>query len=171
LISSSEDEKEKLGEESMLDFLLYYIYLLLLIVAVGPNITSAIWIQRAMANREALSFTLQGIKLINDRIVIPATGLILITWIAMVITSGQSLLIPWILLVAVFWLVIFLLGLFVYTPRLRKQITLAENPGADSDEYKTTAWQGTIVGIAIGVIVLLILLLMVFQPALWSLPE
>jgi predicted RND superfamily exporter protein len=152
----------------ILDLLLYYIYLLLLIVAVGPNVTSAIWIQRAMANRESLSFTLQGIKFINDRIVLPATGLITVTWIVMVVISGQSLLIPWILLVAVFWLVIFLLGLFLYTPRLRKQIALAESPGADSDEYKTAAWQGMIVGIAIGVIVLLILLLMVFQPALWG---
>ena len=152
----------------ILDLLLYYIYLLLLIVAVGPNVTSAIWIQRAMANREALSFTLQGIKLINDRIVLPATGLITVTWIVMVVISGQSLLIPWILLVAVFWLVIFLLGLFLYTPRLRKQIALAESQDADSDEYKTAAWQGMIIGIAIGVIVLLILLLMVFQPALWG---
>lgn len=152
----------------ILDLLLYYIYLLLLIVAVGPNVTSAIWIQSAMANREFLSFTLQGIKFINDRIVLPATGLITVTWIVMVVISGQSLLIPWILLVAVFWLVIFLLGLFLYTPRLRKQIALAESPGADSDEYKTAAWQGMIIGIAIGVIVLLILLLMVFQPALWG---
>lgn len=152
----------------MLDLLLYYIYLLLLIVAVGPNITSAVWIQRAMANREALSFTLQGIKVINDRIVIPATGLILITWIAMVFTSGQSLQIPWILLVAVFWLVIFLFVLFGYAPTLRKQIALAENTGADSDEYKSAAWRGTIIGIAIGVIVLMILLLMVFRPELWG---
>ena len=120
----------------ILDLLLYYIYLLLLIVAVGPNVTSAIWIQRAMANLESLSFTLQGIKFINDRIVLPATGLITVTWIVMVVISGQSLLIPWILLVAVFWLVIFLLGLFLYTPRLRKQIALAESPGSDSDEYK-----------------------------------
>lgn len=152
----------------MLDFLLYYIYLLLLIVAAGPHVTSTIWIRRAMVNREALSFTLQGIKLINDRIVLPATGLILITWIAMVTISRQSLLIPWILLVAVFWLINFLLGLFLYTPRLRKQIALAENRGTDSDEYKTAAWQGTIINIAMDVIILMILLLMVFQPVLWG---
>jgi len=152
----------------MLDLLLYYIYLVLLIVAVGPNITSAIWIQRAIANREALPFTLHGIQVINNRIVVPATGLILITWIAMVFTSGQSLQTAWILLVAIFWLVVFLLGLFGYTPTLRKQIALAESSGADSDEYKSAAWRGTIIGIAIGVIVLMILLLMVFQPELWG---
>jgi hypothetical protein len=152
----------------MLDLLLYYIYLVLLIVAVGPNITSAIWIQRAMANRETLPFTLQGIKVINDRIVLPATGLVLITWVAMVYISGQSLLIPWVLLTAIFWLAVFLLGLLGYTPTLRKQIALAESAGADSDEYKSAAWRGTIIGIAIGVIVLMTLLLMVFQPELWG---
>ena len=152
----------------MLNQLLWFIHILLLIIAVGPNVTNAIWIQRAMANRAALPFTLQGIKIINDRIVIPAIGLILITWIAMALTSGISLLIPWILLVTIFWLVVFLLGLFGYTPALRKQITLAESTGADSDEYKSAAWRGTIIGIAIGVIVLLIILLMAFQPALWS---
>jgi hypothetical protein len=152
----------------MLSQLLMFIYILLLIVAIGPNITNAIWIQRAMANREALPFTLRGIKVINDRVVIPAIGLILITWIAMALTSGQSLLTAWILLVTIFWLVVFLLGLFGYTPTLRKQIALAESTGADSDEYKSAAWRGTIIGIAIGVIVLLILLLIAFQPALWG---
>lgn len=152
----------------MMDYLLYYIYLLLLILAAGPNVTNAIWSRRAMSNRESLSFILQGVKSINDRIVIPATGLILITWIAMVTISGQSLLIPWILLVAVFWLIIFLLDLVFYKPRLRKQIALAENRGADSDEYKIAVWQGTIISIAMGVMVLMILLLMVFQPALWG---
>lgn len=152
----------------MLNQLLWYIYLLLLIVAVGPNVTNAIWIQRAMTNRAALPFTLQGIKVIHDRIVMPATGLILITWIAMVFTSSQSLQIPWVLLVAIFWLVVFLLGLFGYTPTLRKQIAIAESTGADSDEYKSAAWRGTIIGIAIGVIVLLIILLMAFQPELWG---
>ncbi len=152
----------------MLNQLLWFIHILLLIVAIGPNVTNAIWIQRAMANRAALPFTLQGIKIINDRIVIPAIGLILITWIAMAITSGASLLTAWILLVAIFWLFVFLIGLFGYTPALRKQIALAENPGADSDEYKSAAWRGTIIGIAIGVIVLLIILLISFQPALWG---
>jgi hypothetical protein len=152
----------------MLNQLLWFIHIILLIVAVGPSITNAIWIQRGMANREALPFTLQGLKVINDWIVIPATGLILITWIAMALTSGQSLLTAWILLVTIFWLVVFLLGLFGYTPALRKQIALAENPGADSDEYKSAAWQGTIIGITIGVIVLMIILLMAFQPELWG---
>lgn len=152
----------------MLNQFLWYIYLILLIVAVGPNVTYAVWIQRATSNREALPFTLQGIKVINDRIVLPATGLALITWVVMVYISGQSLLTPWVLLTAIFWLVVFLFGLFGYSPTLRKQIAFAESAGTDSDEYKSVAWRGTILGIALGVVVLLILLLMAFQPGLWG---
>ncbi len=152
----------------MLNQLLWYVYLLLLIIAVGPNVTYAVWIQRATANQEVLPFTLKGIKVINDRIVLPATGLALIAWIVMVSVSGQSLLIPWVLLTSVFWLAAFLLGLLGDSPTLRKQIALAESAGANNDEYKSAAWRGMILGIVIGLVFLLILLLMAFQPALWS---
>lgn len=152
----------------MLDLLLWFLYLLFLIAALGPNITYAIWIQRATSDREALTFTLQSIKVINDRLVLPAVVLALITWVVMVYNSGQSLQTPWILLVIAFWLVVLLLGLLGYSPALRAQIALAEKPGADSDEYKTSAWRSTIIGIAIGIVALMILLLMVFQPTLWG---
>lgn len=152
----------------MLNQFLWYVYLILLIVAAGPNITYAVWIQRANANREALPFTIQSIKIINDRIVLPATALALITWVVMVYVSGQSLIIPWVLLTSVFWLAALLFGLFGYSPALQKQIALAESAGSDNDEYKSAAWRGMILGIVIGLIFLLLLLLMAFQPALWG---
>ena len=153
----------------MLNQFLWYVYLILVIVAAGPNITYAVWIRRATANREALPFTLQSIKYINDRIVQPATALALITWVVMVYVSGQSLLTPWVLLTSIFWLVALLIGLLGYSPAVRKQITLAErSAGADDDEYKSAAWRGMILGIVIGVLFLLLLLLMAFQPVLWG---
>ena len=152
----------------MLDQLLWFIYLILLIVAIGPNVTYAFWIQRATANREALPFTLKGIQVINNRIVLPAVALALITWVAMVYLSGLNLSIPSFLLTAVFWLVIFLLGLFGYSRIISRQIALAESAGPGDDDYKSIAWRGTILGIAIGIIALLILLLLAFQPSLWG---
>jgi hypothetical protein len=152
----------------MLNQLLWYIYLLLLIVAAGPNITYAVWIRRATANRETLPFTLQSIKIINDRIVLPATALAWITWVGMVYVSGQSLLTPWVLLTSIFWLVALLIGLLGYSPAIRKQIALAESSAADDDEYKSAAWRGMILGIVIGILFLLLLLLMAFQPVLWG---
>jgi uncharacterized membrane protein len=152
----------------MLNQFLEYVYILLLIAAIGPNVTYAVWIQRAMADRAALPFTLKGIKVLNDRVVLPATALLLIAWIAMALTAGQSILTPWILLVLILWLVVFLVGIFAYSPTLNQQITLAESAGADSNEYKSVAWRGTLLGIAIGVVVLVIIFLMVFEPTLWG---
>lgn len=152
----------------MLDQLLWFIYLILLVIAIGPNITYATWIQRATPNKDALLFSLQGIKVINNLIVLPAVALALITWIGMVFVSGLSLLIPWVLLTAVFWLIIFLFGLFGYSRILSRQLSLVESVGPDHDDYKSAAWRGTILGISIGIIALLIILLMAFQPTLWG---
>ena len=137
-----------------------------MIAVVGPASTFAIWIQRAMANREALPFTLRSVKWINNFVVIPATVLLLIVGIGILIVGGQSLQTPWILLSLIFWLASIGLGLFGYTPALSKQIELAESSGADSEEYKAVAWRGTIIGIIIGVIALVVIYLMVFQPSL-----
>jgi hypothetical protein len=71
----------------MVEQVLYFFYLLFLIVGIGPNITYAFWIQRALADRDALPFTLRTIKVINDRIVLPAIGLALVTWVSMVLLS------------------------------------------------------------------------------------
>ena len=62
-------------------------------------------------------------------------------------------------------------GLHGYRPSLLKQIELGESAGPDSDEYSSTAWWSTLIGIAIGIIASLIVLLMSFQPSLWSLPS
>jgi hypothetical protein len=86
----------------------------------------------------------------------------------MVLLSGLPIMIPWVLLTAIFWLAAFLFELLGYRPALSKQIELAESAGADSDDYNSAAWRSTLIGIAIGIIALMIILLFVFQPALWG---
>ena len=152
----------------MLFDILKYIHILLAIVAVGANVTYAIWIQRATIDGDALPFTLRGIKVIDDRVANPGYGLLLITGLAMVFVMDYALSTPWILLSLILWLATLLLDAIGYTPTLRKQIALAESAGGDSDEYKAMAWRGTILGIVAGVIVLVIIALMVFKPALWD---
>ena len=68
----------------------------------------------------------------------------------------------------ILWVIIFAFGLFGYSPTLSKQLELAKSVGPDSDEYKSVAWRGTILGILAGLVVLFIIYLMVFQPALWG---
>jgi uncharacterized membrane protein len=152
----------------MLFDILYLLHILLMIAAVGTNITYAIWIQRATINGDALPFTLRGIKMLDDRVALPAYGLLLVTGLGMVLADDLAFDTPWILTSLILWLALILLGLFGYTPTLRKQIKLAETVGPDSEEYKAVAWRGTALGIAAGVIVLVIISLMVFKPALWA---
>ena len=152
----------------MLFEILKWFHIVLAIVAVGANATYAVWIQRGTIDKVALPFTLRGIKLIDDRIANPSYLFILLTGLGMVLLADFPLTIPWILLSLILWLLMLLIGFFGYTPTLRKQIEEAEKGGADSDEYKAVAWRGTVLGIVLGVVVLFIIYLMVFKPALWG---
>ena len=152
----------------MLFDILKWVHILLAITAVGANITYSIWIQRGMANRESLPFALRGVSFLDRRIATPAYVLLLLTGVGMAVVAEASLLTPWLLVSLILWLVMILVGFFGYTPTLRKQIALAESVGADHEEYTSVAWRGTYLGIFAAVLVLAIITLMVFKPALWG---
>lgn len=152
----------------MLFEVLKWFHILLVIVAVGANATYAIWIQRGTIDKGALSYSLRGVQFLDSRISNPAYVLILLTGVGMVLTANIPLTTPWILLSIILWFAGLLLGVFGYTPTLRKQIAAAESHGAGSPEYTAVAWRGTVIGIVLGVILLFILYLMVFKPTLWG---
>jgi len=152
----------------MLFEVLKWFHVVLTIVAVGANATYAVWIQRGTADKGALPFSLRGIQFLDSRIANPAYVLILLTGLGMVLTTDIPLTTPWILLSLILWFVGLLLGVFGYTPTLRKQIVEAEKGGPDSEDYKAVAWRGTVLGIVLGVEVLFIIYLMVFKPTLWG---
>ena len=150
-------------------FFFIWIHIVLAIVAVGANITYAIWIQRAtITDKGVLPFTLRGIKLIDDRVSTPAYLLIMLTGLLMVLNAEIPLTESWLLLALILWAILFLTSLFGYTPTLRKQIALVESEGPDSEAYRAVANRGMVIGIILGVIVLVIIYLMVFQPVLWG---
>jgi len=152
----------------MLFDILFLLHILLMVAAVGTNITYAIWIQRATADRDALPFTLRGISVLDTRVSLPAYVLLLVTGLAMVIVDDLPFDTPWLLTSLILWLSLILIGFLGYTPTLRKQIELAEREGPDGEGYKAAAWRGTVLGIIAAVIVLAIISLMVFKPALWA---
>ena len=152
----------------MLFEVLKWFHIVLVIVAVGANATYAIWIQRGTIDKGALPYTLRGVKWIDDRVANPAYVLVLLTGLGMVLTADMELTTPWILLSVILWFVGLLLAVFGYTPTLRRQIAAAESSGAGSEEYTAVAWRGTVLGIVLGVMVLFIIYLMVFKPALWG---
>ncbi|HKN80838.1 MAG TPA: DUF2269 family protein [Actinomycetota bacterium] len=72
----------------------------------------------------------------------------------------------WLLTALVLYVVAVGLGLFVYTPTLRAQISTLESSGAGSPEFRALAKRGTTVGIVLAVDVVAIVFLMVTKPTL-----
>ncbi len=127
----------------------------------------ALWISRAARNPDSLSFTLRGVKILDDRIANPAYALLLITGIGMVLVSGLKFRTPWIAVSLVLFVVTVLVAAIGHTPTLRKQIELAESAGPESPEYVAMARRGTILGIVLGILVIAITYFMVMKPRLW----
>ena len=152
----------------MLYVLLKWLHVLAAIVAVGANLTYGIWIARASRNPEALSFTLRGIKLIDDRVANPAYGLLLVTGLPMVFVVRLPLTTPWLLTGLVLYILVALVGLLGYTPTLRRQIRFLESEGFQSPHYQALARRGTMHGTILAFLVIVIVYLMVVKPGLWG---
>lgn len=144
--------------------ILKFLHILLAIVAVGFNISYAIWIQRAARSPQNLDFTLRGIKFLDDYIANPAYIGLFLTGLAMVLVLPIPFSTFWISAAMGLWLILLIGGFGFYTPTLRKQIHALETSGADSPEYIRLNKRGTVIGIILAVIVVIILLLMVFKP-------
>jgi uncharacterized membrane protein len=147
--------------------LLKFLHVLAAVVAVGSNVTDALWLARASREPKFLPFALRGVKLIDDRMANPADGLLLLTGILMVVVGPLPLSTPWLLSALVLYVAVVLLGVLGYTPALKRQIALLDKEGDGSAGYKAAAKSGTTIGVILGVVVVVIIFLMVFKPALW----
>jgi uncharacterized membrane protein len=141
-----------------------FLHILLAITAVGFNASYAIWTQRASRSPEHLGFALRGVKFMDDRVANPAYGLLLLSGLIMAFVGRIPLTTFWISAALVLWVVAIAIGLFLYTPTLRRQIEALEKSGPESPEYRALDRRGTVVGISVSVVVLAILVMMVFKP-------
>ena len=143
---------------------LKYVHILSAIVAVGLNVSYTAWIVRAQLDSAHTGFALKGIKFLDDRIANPAYGLVLLSGLAMVFVGGYGLTTLWIDVAVVLFVVVIVIAAVFYSPSLRDQIRLVEAGDTTSAEFARLGRRGQIFGIAIGVLVLVILVLMVFKP-------
>jgi uncharacterized membrane protein len=143
-----------------------FIHILAAITAVGMNISYTVWILRAQSEPAHTGFALKGIKFIDDRIANPAYGLLLITGLLMVFTLPIPITTLWIEIALVLYAALLVVGFGFYSPTLRNQVRLVEAGDMTSTEFVRLASRGQVLGIALGVIVLLILIMMVFKPHL-----
>jgi uncharacterized membrane protein len=148
----------------LLFLILKWIHILSAIGAVGSNVTYGIWLSRAARNAQVLPFTLKTIKVIDDRLANPAYGLLIVTGLLMVYIVRLSLTTPWLLTALILYVILVLLGLLGYTPNLRSQIQLLEREGVSSPGYQALARRGTILGIVLGLVAVVIVFFMVVKP-------
>ena len=143
-----------------------YIHILSAIVAVGLNISYAIWILRAQREPAHTAFALKGIKFLDDRIANPAYGLLLLSGLLMVVLLPIPITTLWIVIALVLYAALLVVAITQYTPTLRSQIKLAEAGDTTSAEFRGLARRGQLLGQTLGLIVLVILAMMVFKPHL-----
>jgi uncharacterized membrane protein len=75
---------------------------------------------------------------------------------------------PWLLSALILYALVELIGLFGYTPTLRRQIRILDGEGISSTTYQALARRGTLLGIILAILTITIVFLMVVQPALWA---
>jgi uncharacterized membrane protein len=152
----------------MLYTTLKWLHILAAITALGANLTYGVWLSAAGRKPEMLGFTLRTIKWIDDRMANPAYALSLITGLLLVWVGPYPLTAPWLVAALALYAFLLLLGLFGYSPALKRQIQALEASGAGSVEYAAAARRALGLGIALVVIVVAIEFLMTTKPALWG---
>ena len=145
-----------------------WIHILCAIVSLGANLTYFPWFMTVPKNRETLVFTLKTIRLLDNWIANPAYILAYVTGEIMMRVGGQiHYSTPWMTVALILYVVISILGLFVYAPMLKKQQQLAETKGADDPDYQRVSRNGIILGTVIVIITIGITYLMATKPQLW----
>ncbi|HEX6547846.1 MAG TPA: DUF2269 family protein [Candidatus Dormibacteraeota bacterium] len=142
------------------------LHILFAIVAVGFNVSYAVWLVRGRRSPEHLDFALRGVKFMDDYIANPCYVLLLISGLAMAFVVGSWGFQRWIVSALVLWVAAILLAYLGYTPTLSRQIRVLAAEGPESAEFQRLDARGRWMGPLLGVIVLVILVLMVFKPTI-----
>ena len=143
---------------------LKFIHILSAITAVGFSASYVIWIMRALAEPDKLPYVLRGIRFLDSRFTNPAFLLLLITGISMALTIGYPLTTFWIAAAIILFVVVALLGIFLYAPTFRRMRLAAENAQTSPAVLQDLVRRSIVMNLLVGGNVLVILGLMVFKP-------
>ena len=146
--------------------ILKYVHILLAIVAVGFNATYGVWLARAAQEPEHMLHVLRGIRTLDNVFANPAYALLLITGLGMLIVGGIALTTFWIVVALILYGLAIVVGIVLFAPVLRRQVSLLESGAGQTPEFRQLARRSTILGIVTMVDVLLIIVMMVFKPTL-----
>lgn len=134
------------------------------IVAVGLNISYAVWQARAAREPEHTGYALRGIKFLDDRIANPAYGGLLIVGILLVVFGPWAFTQFWVYAAIALYLVMGTVAFFFYSPTLTRLIASYESGGAATTEFSALSGRSRLVGIILAMLVVAIIVLMVVKP-------
>jgi uncharacterized membrane protein len=134
------------------------------IVAVGLNISYAVWQARAAREPEHTGYALRGIKFLDDRIANPAYGGLLVVGILLVLMGPWEFTQLWVFTAIGLYLIMGAVAFFFYSPTLTRLIAAYESNGAATAEFSALSGRARTVGIILAVLVVAIIVLMVVKP-------
>lgn len=148
----------------MLFLVIKWIHVLSAIVAIGSNVTYGFWLSRAKNDPQYLPFALTTIRVMDNALANRAYGLLFLTGAIMVYLARLYLTTPWLLIALVLYFSVVLLGLLVFAPNLRRQISLLQSEGPESPAFQALSRQGNQIGFLVIGITVVIVFLMVVRP-------
>ena len=147
--------------------ILLTIHVLAALVAVGATVSYFFWLRRAVLVPESRSFTLETVRMMERRMVIPAYVIVLLTGLGLVDRAGWAWSTPWIELALMF--LVILMGLSgLYARTIKGQVALAADGSSDSAEYDRLHARARILLVLKVALIIVMVYLMVFKPALWG---
>jgi uncharacterized membrane protein len=143
------------------------------IIALGFSLSYGLWVRRGEADGvQGRAFALRTISWIDRRVTTPAFIAQLITGLLLVATLDWDLLRrAWLEVSLAIYVLLTALAIGVYAPAFRRQREIAERIAAgegDEAEYELAAAKGTAMGVVVTALTLVIVVLMVWKPALWN---
>jgi len=142
------------------------LHIFLAIVAVGLNISYAIWQARAAREPEHMGYALRGIKFLDDRVANPSYAGLLVVGILLVLTGPWEFTQLWVYAAIGLYLVMGALALLFYSPTLTRLIAAYESGGAATPEFAALSSRSRTVGILLALLVVAIIVLMVVKPGM-----
>lgn len=133
------------------------------IIAVGANVTYAVWMSRAHRDRAHLVFVIETIRALDRRVALPAYVVVVVTGVIMVARGAYSFTTGWIVAAIALYLVAMVVGIVAFGPTVRRQLEEAKrDPG--SREYAELARRNDRLTIVTLAVVAVIVVLMVTKP-------
>jgi uncharacterized membrane protein len=146
------------------DFLvLKLVHVTAAIVAVGANVTYAVWMSRAHRDRAHLVFAIETIRFLDRRLALPAYVVVLATGVLMVSGGVYSFTTGWIVAAIALYLVAVVVGVVAFAPTVRRQLAQAKlDPSTAA--YATLARRNNFLTVVTLAVVAAIVVLMVTKP-------